>query len=271
MPNNLMKTEEFARYCQTTRDTLHLYDKMGILIPRERSESGYRYYDVEQYYDFDLISTLKASGCTLKEVQEYYQNYDLDRLSSFFAEKRQRLAEEIKTAQKRLKYLTAICDCLSEVDSCRFHTPELVSVPEELQLLTPIPPEFRRLESLDNDSLRAHISKTIQLTGGQCYPHGIILDGSKFLSGTLSFLQHFYPVEGLRSDQVLPRAPGLYLRYYLKGEYASLVDVSDQISSFLTEQGLTPGSYVYVYDMITALSCLPDEELILKILIPIKE
>ena len=51
----LLKVGEFARLCHTTKETLLHYDRKGLLQPRYISENGYRFYSMEQFFDFDMI------------------------------------------------------------------------------------------------------------------------------------------------------------------------------------------------------------------------
>ena len=39
---------EFAKMCQTTRDTLRYYERQGILVPKKNPVNGYRYYSYAQ-------------------------------------------------------------------------------------------------------------------------------------------------------------------------------------------------------------------------------
>jgi DNA-binding transcriptional MerR regulator len=64
--NPFLTISQFAQICGTTRQTLQYYDKIGLCAPIHR-QAGYRYYDFMQRFDFQLISTLKQSGCTLEE------------------------------------------------------------------------------------------------------------------------------------------------------------------------------------------------------------
>lgn len=39
---------EFAKMCQTTRDTLRYYERQGILVPKKNPVNGYHYYSYAQ-------------------------------------------------------------------------------------------------------------------------------------------------------------------------------------------------------------------------------
>ena len=65
---------EFANICGTTKETLLHYDRKGLLNPQYVASNGYRKYSIEQYFDFDLISLLKESGASLKQIKNYLDN-----------------------------------------------------------------------------------------------------------------------------------------------------------------------------------------------------
>ncbi len=65
----LFSVSKFARYSRTTRDTLHHYDKIGILSPMTRGENRYRYYSSDQLAVANVIRSLQESGMSLAEIK----------------------------------------------------------------------------------------------------------------------------------------------------------------------------------------------------------
>lgn len=64
-------TGQFAKLCHTTKDTLFHYDSIGLLVPKIIKENGYRLYDHNQYYDYDLIKVLQEANMSLKEIKAF--------------------------------------------------------------------------------------------------------------------------------------------------------------------------------------------------------
>jgi len=50
-------------------DTVRYYGRMGLLLPRERSDSGYRIYDDESVNQLRFIRKAQSLGFTLKEIK----------------------------------------------------------------------------------------------------------------------------------------------------------------------------------------------------------
>lgn len=71
MKDLLFTRGQFAKYCKTTKETLRHYDKIGILKPEKTGENGYHYYSARQLSKFNLISSLKTTGCSLEEINKY--------------------------------------------------------------------------------------------------------------------------------------------------------------------------------------------------------
>lgn len=76
--------------------TLRLYEKKGLLIPAYLdSETGYRYYTLEQCAKLDLIHALKSCRLSLKEIERLFKKSSINDLADMFALQSEKLAEEI--------------------------------------------------------------------------------------------------------------------------------------------------------------------------------
>ena len=67
-PRKLFKIGEVMRYTGLSRQTVHNYTMMGLIVPAERTESGHRLYPENVFEDIELIERLKRHH-TLAEVK----------------------------------------------------------------------------------------------------------------------------------------------------------------------------------------------------------
>ena len=65
----LFTVSDFAKFSRTTRDTLHHYDKIGLLSTVMRGENNYRYYSSVQLGLVNVIRTLQELGLSLTEIK----------------------------------------------------------------------------------------------------------------------------------------------------------------------------------------------------------
>lgn len=70
-----MTIGQMARMNHISEQTLRLYDREGLLSPLGRDEkNGYRYYDIRQSAQLDMIQYMKALGMPLKEIRVHMKN-----------------------------------------------------------------------------------------------------------------------------------------------------------------------------------------------------
>lgn len=68
MRSQRWKVGELARQTGLSVRTLHHYDEIGLLVPSERSEAGYRLYAVEDVARLQQIKSLRQLGFSLEEI-----------------------------------------------------------------------------------------------------------------------------------------------------------------------------------------------------------
>lgn len=76
--DGLYTTGEFARLCGVSKDTLFLYDQLGVLKPALVKRNGYRYYSIRQLFLFNQIISLNESGIALQDIQELFDDKGSD-------------------------------------------------------------------------------------------------------------------------------------------------------------------------------------------------
>lgn len=77
MNRTYITSGEFAKLCDTTKETLRHYKDIGLLIPKYEGKNGYQYYDAEQFYDYYAISIFKKTGTSLTKIKECIGNQDI--------------------------------------------------------------------------------------------------------------------------------------------------------------------------------------------------
>ena len=75
---------QMARLNGVSEQALRLYDKVGLFSPMYRDrENGYRYYDIRQSAQLDMIQHMKALGMSLTDIREQMKHFDPDMLRNF--------------------------------------------------------------------------------------------------------------------------------------------------------------------------------------------
>lgn len=69
----LRQAKEFAREAGVTVRTLHVYDRLGLLEPAARTDSGYRLYGETELERLEQILALRFVGFRLEHIKELLQ------------------------------------------------------------------------------------------------------------------------------------------------------------------------------------------------------
>ncbi len=95
---------QMAELNHVSEQTLRLYDREGLLKPRLTDErTGYRYYHILQSARLDLIQNLKVYGMTLRQIRDFLERDDGDKLRHLLAEQAGQMEERIAQLDRSLR------------------------------------------------------------------------------------------------------------------------------------------------------------------------
>ena len=120
----LMRVGELAKAVGKTVRAMHLYEELGLLEPRARSEGGFRLYGPEAVDRIHWIVKLQAIGFTLSEIQGFVANFQdagsgreaTARVRALFTEKQAQIRDQIMQLQVIENDLS---EALTYLDSCQ--------------------------------------------------------------------------------------------------------------------------------------------------------
>ncbi len=122
--DKLMRVGELAKAVDKTVRAMHLYEELGLLEPRARSDGGFRLYGPEAVDRIRWIVKLQAIGFTLAEIQGFVRDFQsagsapeaTARVRALFHEKQQQIREQIV----QLSVIeNDISEALDYLDSCQ--------------------------------------------------------------------------------------------------------------------------------------------------------
>lgn len=104
-----MKVKEVADLTGVSVRTLHHYDEIGLLVPDNVTEAGYRVYSDENLTTLQQILFFREVGFPLKKIKELLESPSFNRLEAFelqrdmLVAKRRQLETMIETIDKTLQ------------------------------------------------------------------------------------------------------------------------------------------------------------------------
>lgn len=252
MNTKMLTTGAFAKLCGTQKGTLLFYDKEGLLKPKHISENGYRRYGIEQYFEFELLSMLKSTGSSLKEIKKYIHYMDGEEFLEFLEEQYGIVKKELDAMKKRKIMLQDMVTCLRE--SIEFHYDELMIQHHDEEHFEIVATGANSYESQE-ESIQRFIQYNEYIVNQkeqQRYPFGVIVSLKDIKQEKYIETYYFNKKRKCTSSSNLHiKQEGMYAVMGHKGtdetHRKSLIDMIEKIES----SGMTIKSDIYVYDMMS--------------------
>ena len=159
MKRIFIKSGEFAKLCNTSKETLRHYKNIGLLNPKYKDNNGYFYYDTSQFYTYYAISILKKTGTSLAKIKNFINNQNSESILKILNSQQQILEEEkIKLEQMQFITKTSIENISIGLEqNSNFDNPKIKFFEEE-HLLAISEKDFSITEENKNDENSALIS-----------------------------------------------------------------------------------------------------------------
>lgn len=102
---------QMAELNHVSEQTLRLYDKEGLLVPRcVDPVTGYRYYHIIQSAKLDLIQDMKVYGMTLRQIRSFLDSNDPAALRALLSEQAASIEERIWQLRRSQSAITRTLD-----------------------------------------------------------------------------------------------------------------------------------------------------------------
>lgn len=252
MKKKLYKTSEFAALCGVTKHTLYHYDEIGLLKPKVTGDNGYRFYTIEQYEKFILISAFKMLGTPLKEILEYFENKDVENFLNILEMKYSEINAEMKKLNKMSALLSDTIFTLKGLQNIEMGKMEIMDCEEEYLIASPAP-----FSAVCNDD-----RIVLECFGEHMQYCAALDDVSDTLAGEMVvyediindvYRESFYISKADKkiSDPRLHIKPkGRYAVLYRNGSYDSLYSVYRLLKKDCEELGYTVAGNIYQQDVL---------------------
>lgn len=106
-----MRVKEVTDLMDVSARTLHHYDEIGLLAPKETTSSGYRLYSEENIKTLQQILIFKELGLSLKEIKKIIYTPSFNQREALLlrwkmlVEKQRNIDKMITTIDKTIQYM----------------------------------------------------------------------------------------------------------------------------------------------------------------------
>ncbi len=251
MDKNLLTINEFAKICQTTKDTLLVYDRKGLLKPALIGENGYRYYNLRQHYDFYVIKAFQMVGSSLSEISEQLNHGGSENVIELLKSKQN---EFLKRQLELIQMQKFVDDVIMQSEKIRSNKGNLFVEfhPEEYYISMPAEDEeVFSDEFVYSFETQSRLNKYIQEHG---YSYITLLEVNHvitrdaFLSSNFRFTDYQYKISFKAADPLLKTKPaGKYVSEYINGSSSGFTEQCKVFLKEINSRGYKTIGDFYVY------------------------
>lgn len=125
--NTLLSISQFAKLCNTSKDTLIHYDEIGLFHPYQIGDNHYRLYSVSQCQLFHIIRFFTEQNLPLPEIKAIIESNSTDTLLQCMAQKRNDLLRQKQYLEGAILHLDDLLQLHSISSTDRFSDPVMIS------------------------------------------------------------------------------------------------------------------------------------------------
>ncbi|SHJ85596.1 DNA-binding transcriptional regulator, MerR family [Dethiosulfatibacter aminovorans DSM 17477] len=272
---------EMSNLFGISKQTLRHYDKIGLFEPLYINEkTGYRYYELNQFYILLHIQELKQAGISLARIKEYIDVKDTGLLKNTLSDIEEDIDSQIKDLIMKKEVAKELRNYLSMIDSAN------AGNENRYFGLKGIENRFYIEIAIDftMDQLNEMIELIIELLVVANENHGFKLTNPVFLrinkENLMSKKFNYYNGIGTiiestgeenfhYSDNILKKCKYVYTYHY--GSYSSMVDSYEALYNHITENKYVIAGDSIEIARVNALHVDNPKEFVTEIQIPIIE
>ena len=264
-------TGEFARLCNVKKDTLYHYDEIGILQPEIVKENGYRYYSINQFFLFDIISVLKKAGATLGEVKRYIQHRSPEGLTRLLEEKHAYLSREQQEIERMQRFIANIEQRTQKGMQAKCGMPRIEECEEEYLIVVRIDPDEQGSTKNHIPKIRDHFRFCEENRVGDELPFGAILSRENVEKGWYKESWYFSRVNRqYEGERFFLKPRGTYAIVEHKGSYESMDGSYEKLKRFIEKKGLRICGNAYEHELLSYFAVPDPSQYVIQICIQVE-
>lgn len=179
---------QFAKLCNTTRDTLRHYYEIGILLPRIDENNGYHYYSSSQMSSFYFITSLRKAGCSLKEINGLVHDSTKVKIQSVVRDKITEMQDELKKLEQKIDTLNTSLWLLDSYEENKNNPPHLDTLENISLFITPVTSKGKVTQTSEiAPDLTQHLTKVRQTPNVSSFPMGVTISSDNLIKGIYSY------------------------------------------------------------------------------------
>jgi len=268
MPGRLFSVGDFAKFSRTTRDTLHHYDKIGLLSPLSRGENNYRYYSIGQLAVVNVIRTLQELGLSLAEIKKLKDNRTPEHVDEVFIRQIEKIDFKIDDWVRARKLLYTLQKAIHSVLNVDEQTITIQFMPAEAIVLGDLNDYSRGRNDYDALFDFYHEINKKYPNMDMNYPVWGCFSEDRIKQGDWKWPDRYYFYNPEGHDK---KPASLYAIGYARGGYGQSGDLYNRIIDYISDNGFEMCGNAYEEYPLNEICINNDENYLIRVMITVCE
>ena len=268
MPGRLFSVGDFAKFSRTTRDTLHHYDKIGLLSPLSRGENNYRYYSIGQLAVVNVIRTLQELGLSLAEIKKLKDNRTPENVDEVFIRQIEMIDLKIDDWVRARKLLYTLQKAIHSVLNVDEQTITIQFMPAEAIELGDLNDYSRGRNDYDALFDFYHEINKKYPNMDMNYPVWGCFSEDRIKQGDWKWPDRYYFYNPEGHDK---KPASLYAIGYARGGYGQSGDLYNRIIDYISDNGFEMCGNAYEEYPLNEICINNDENYLIRVMITVCE
>ena len=272
--NQHFSSGEFAKLCNVSKHTLFYYDEIGLFSPEIIDSNGYRYYSVNQYDTFDVITIFKDLGMPLKEIKSYLDNRSPDALISLLKSQNEIISKKINDLEKIQKLIESKIEVTKSASTVNKDKFDILNIAQDEYFV--ISEDAIKTDDLN---ITKYIANIINLCNEKkLFAHysmvGIHHKQDIINCNYIKYSNFGIKIDDCNNDFSLTyhkKPKGLYLTAYHAGSFDTIGETYEKLKQYANAENLLLGDFFYEELLIDSLSVKNYDEYLSKISVNVKK
>lgn len=251
---------EFAKICQTTRDTLRYYERQGILVPKKNPVNGYHYYSYAQISSYYFIRTFRTLDCPVSDIREYLLGGEEVQFDEFVEQQYEKLLAMRMELDRKIQTIAGTRQILKQIRACDVGSPVLTKIDHPLYLMLT---EVTSVPATSSGEIEKDIRRHLERCDDpkvQAFPMGASMEKEQFLKEDYSYRYVFSFAEGNDGEKVdiIRMEKGEYLVAVCRESDGDIHDIYREMKALLVKEKKKLVSDVFSLSIVNVID--PKEE-----------
>jgi len=265
---NIFSVSEFAKLSRTTRDTLHHYDKIGLLAPASRGDNKYRYYTNDQLTVLNMIQVSQELGMSLSDIKKGKDSRDPRTTKEFLEQAICNIDEKIGGWVRAKKLLFTLQKIINSVDGIDEDKITIETLPAEAIIMGDL--NDYSMDRNDYDALFTFYQTMAERHGGLDlnYPVWAMFSQERIMRGDTHMPDRFYFYNPEGFDK---RPAGQYAVGYTRGGYGMTGGLYERITNHIKAEGYEISGSAYEEYPLNEISVSDYSNFLIRVMITVQK